>query len=467
VSEGEAKPGAMWGGRFEGAPDELFRRFNDSLAFDWALVEHDIELSVAWSHALVEAGVITADERTKLEDALREVGAEAEALPAPPLDSGAEDVHSWVEQRLIAKVGDLGKKLHTGRSRNDQVATGLRMWLREAVGGRLGELRALRATLIDLAERHADTAFPAYTHLQPAQPIVFGHWCLAYEAMLARDAARLRDAVARADECPLGCAALAGTTLNIDREALAQRLGFARAATNSLDAVSDRDGVAEVLGAYALCTVHLSRLAEDLIIYNSAASGLVTLDDAVTSGSSLMPQKKNPDALELVRGKCGRITAAHQSLLTTLKGLPLAYNKDMQEDKEPLFAADGQLSLCLRMCERTLRGLGINRERARTASAAGHTNATDLADYLVDKGVPFREAHELVGRIVRLAIEQDSPIEELPLDLLRSVAPQIEDDVFACLTTEAVLARRSALGGTSPDRVNEAVAAARRALEAE
>lgn len=454
----------MWGGRFEHGPDELFKRFNDSLSFDWALAPHDIELSRAWAEELVHAGVISADECASLIAALDDVEIEAAALDAPPVESGAEDIHSWVERRLVAKVGDLGKKLHTGRSRNDQVATGLRMWHREAVAGMGRSIRTAQSALVTLAEEHIETAFPAYTHLQPAQPIVFAHWCLAYFEMLERDHQRLGDALARADRCPLGSAALAGTTLEIDRVRLAKRLGFSAPTGNSLDAVADRDFVLETLAAYALCAVHLSRLAEDLILYSSNEFGLVSLGDEVTSGSSLMPQKKNPDALELIRGKCGRISAAHAGLLMTLKGAPLAYNKDFQEDKEPLFDAHAQLAMCLEMAAKVVGAVHVDVERSAELAASGYSNATELADYLVGKGVPFRDAHDQVGRMVRAAIEKDVPLEGLTLDEMRALNTGIDDDVYGWLSTESALRRRKALGGTSPVVVRDAVKSADRTL---
>jgi argininosuccinate lyase/amino-acid N-acetyltransferase len=456
----------LWGGRFEGSRAELFRAINDSLPFDVELLEQDVRGSIAWANALARAEVITSNERDTLVQGLSEVLNEGRRDRAAIVASGEEDIHSWVEAKLTSKVGEVGKKLHTGRSRNDQVATDLRLWVRDALAARVDELAAAQNSILDVAEREASSPFPAYTHLQRAQPVTFGHWCMAHIEALARDAQRFLDAAQRADECPLGSAALAGTAYPIDRDALAKDLGFARPTANSLDAVSDRDFVVDALSAAALCAVHLSRLAEDLIIYTSAEFGYVELSDAVTSGSSLMPQKKNPDALELLRGKCGRIVGAHAAMLTTLKGLPLAYNKDLQEDKEPLFDAMLHLSICLRLVPEIFKGLQLRRERAAAASIAGYANATELADHLVRQGMPFRDAHHVVGRLVRLAIENGVELQGLSLEQLRSAAPSIDERVYEALTVDAALARRDVLGGASPRRVREAIENAKARLSA-
>ncbi|MFO0874291.1 MAG: argininosuccinate lyase [Phycisphaerales bacterium] len=455
---------ALWGGRFEGASDPLFRRFNDSLPFDVALLAEDVEGSVAWAHALARAGVLTRAEADALAAALAEVAAEGESDPAAVVASGAEDVHSWVETKLVERLGPLGRKLHTGRSRNDQVATDLRLWVRAEIGRRRGELRAAIASLVALAEREIGTIVPGMTHLQHGQPVLLSHWALAYVEMLRRDESRFADGAARLDACPLGSGALAGTAYPIDREALARDLGFARATRNSLDAVSDRDFVVEALASAALCATHLSRLAEDLIVWSAQEHRFVEMSDAVTSGSSLMPQKKNPDAMELVRGKTGRIVGALTTLLVVLKGLPMAYNKDLQEDKEPVFEAFAHLSMCLRIVPPVIDGLRVDRGRCRASSTAGHANATELADYLVRAGVPFRDAHESVGRAVRRAIERGVALEAMPLDELRGFDGRIGPDVFAALSPEAAVARRDVIGGTAPARVREAIAEARRWL---
>jgi argininosuccinate lyase len=446
----------MWGGRFQGQADRLFRALNDSLPIDWRLVQQDIQGSIAWANALHGAGVMTGPEAAQIARTLAQIATEAESISAPPTDSGAEDVHTWVEQQLVARLGPLGKKLHTGRSRNDQVATDLRLWLRSAHAGLIAELAAARAALIDQALRHAAAPFPAYTHLQPAQPVTFGHWCLAYAEMLERDADRLADSASRANHCPLGAAALAGTAYRIDRDRLAAELGFDAPTRNSLDAVSDRDPVIELLGTLALLAVHLSRLAEDLIIYSTAEFGLIELDDGVSSGSSLMPQKKNPDSLELIRGMAGQIIGAHTAMLTTVKALPMSYNKDLQFDKEILFAAVDRSIASLQLAARTVAGLTLRADRAHHAARAGYANATDVADLLVAAGVPFREAHDRVGRLVRRAIELGSSIEALPDAELAAALPELSPQAVRGLTVEAVLAKRDVLGGAAPSRVARA-----------
>jgi argininosuccinate lyase / amino-acid N-acetyltransferase len=455
---------ALWAGRTDGRPDDLFRRFNDSLPFDRTLVREDIEGSIAWAKALERAGVLSADERKSLVDALGEIARLAERDPRALIEAADEDVHSWVERELIARVGDLGKKLHTGRSRNDQVATDLRLWAAKQLRQRVREIRALIGALVDFAEREKETVLPGYTHLQRAQPLLFAHWCLAYVEKLERDEDRFQDALKRVRISPLGSGALAGTAYPIDRAALAKDLGFARATDNSLDAVSDRDFVVETLAASALCAIHLSRMAEDLIFYATSEAGFIELPDAFTSGSSLMPQKKNPDALELIRGKTGRQVGNLVTMLVILKGLPLAYNKDMQEDKEPLFDAMEQLSMCLRVLPPMLAGTTVHRERTRAAALGGYSNATDLADYLVGQGVPFREAHHQVGRLVREAIEEERPLEDLSVEALRRHAPKVEQGVYAALTVDASLRRRAVAGGTAPTAVESALERVRRML---
>ncbi|MEM1185539.1 MAG: argininosuccinate lyase [Planctomycetota bacterium] len=454
----------MWGGRFSVPPAEAFRALNDSLPVDWRLVEEDIEGSVAWAGALGKAGVLTPDEVASIRDGLVSVLEEARSLPSPPVESGAEDVHTWVEQQLVARVGDLGKKLHTGRSRNDQVATDFRLWTKRAIEARLAELATVRTRLINLAERYAADPMPSYTHLQRAQPVTIGHWCLAYEAMLSRDSDRLFDVYDRVDACPLGSAALAGTAFAIDRRELAHDLGFGRACANSLDAVSDRDFVIEALSALSLCGVHLSRLGEELVVFASAEFGFVRMGDDVCSGSSLMPQKKNPDAMELLRGKAGGLLGALVQVSVAVKGLTLAYNKDLQEDKAPLFRAMDEASVCLRLLDVALDGIAFETERTGEAAALGGSLATELADHLVEQGIPFREAHGVVGAVVNAAAEQGVEIQDLSTDEIRAIEPRVGDDVREWLTVANALGRRAALGGTSPERVREAVRAARARL---
>ncbi|MCL1059639.1 argininosuccinate lyase [Shewanella gelidimarina] len=449
---------ALWGGRFSQESSALFKLFNDSLPVDFRLIEQDIQGSIAWASAITQVGILTSDECTQLHAALNELLVETSASPELIIASGAEDIHSFVEQSLIAKVGDLGKKLHTGRSRNDQVATDLKLWCKKEGQQQLALLAKLRSALIALAEREIESVMPGYTHLQRAQPVLFGHWCLAYVEMFERDISRLEDALKRADTCPLGTGALAGTAYPMDRVKLAESLGFAGPTLNSLDTVSDRDHVIEICSDASISMMHLSRMAEDLIFFNSGEAGFIELDDEVTSGSSLMPQKKNPDALELIRGKTGRVYGSLVGILTTMKALPLAYNKDMQEDKEGLFDVMDSWAICLEMAALVLSGLQVNRERTLIAAQQGYANSTELADYLVAKGMPFREAHHVVGEAVVNAMAKQTPLEELPLEELQSFSAIIEADVYACLTIESCLAKREALGGTSLIQVKSALA---------
>ncbi|RPD97630.1 argininosuccinate lyase [Candidatus Pantoea deserta] len=455
---------ALWGGRFTQAADQRFKQFNDSLRFDYRLAEQDIIGSIAWSKALVTVRVLSDDEQQQLEQALNALLAEVQADPEQILQSDAEDIHSWVEGQLIEKVGALGKKLHTGRSRNDQVATDLKLWCKMQVEALLGATRALQQALASTAEANQDAVMPGYTHLQRAQPVTFAHWCLAYVEMLARDESRLQDTLKRLDVSPLGCGALAGTAYAIDREQLAGWLGFASATRNSLDTVSDRDHVLELLADASIGMVHLSRFAEDLIFFNTGEAGFVELSDKVTSGSSLMPQKKNPDALELIRGKCGRVQGALTGMMMTLKGLPLAYNKDMQEDKEGLFDALDTWLDCLHMSALVLDGIQVKRPRCQEAAEQGYANSTELADYLVAKGVPFREAHHIVGEAVVEAINQGVALEALSLAQLKAFSPAIEEDVYPVLALQSCLEKRNAKGGVAPQQVAFAIEEAKKRL---
>lgn len=448
---------ALWGGRFTQAADTRFKDFNDSLRFDYRLAVQDIVGSIAWSKALVSVNVLTADEQQQLEAALNELKVSVEADPEQILTSDAEDIHSWVEQQLIARVGDLGKKLHTGRSRNDQVATDLKLWCRAQGDVLLGAIESLQAQLVSVATAHQNTVLPGYTHLQRAQPVTFAHWCLAYFEMFERDHSRLSDAIARLNTSPLGCGALAGTAYPMDREVIAADLGFSRATRNSLDSVSDRDHVMELMSVASISMIHLSRLAEDMIFYNSGEANFIELSDTVTSGSSLMPQKKNPDALELIRGKTGRVYGSLAGMMMTVKALPLAYNKDMQEDKEGLFDALDTWFDCLEMAALCFDGIKVNAERTLEAAKQGYANATELADYLVAKGIPFREAHHIVGVAVVGAINKGCALEELSIDELKTFSAVIDDDVYEILTIDSCLEKRAALGGVSPKQVAYAI----------
>ena len=453
---------ALWGGRFSTGPDEAFKQFNDSLPFDYQLAEQDIIGSVAWAGALEQVNVLSSDEHTKLVAALNELLEEVKADPQSVATSGAEDIHSHVEAALIEKVGDLAKKLHTGRSRNDQVATDFRLWCRDTADHLLDAIAQLKGEFVALAERELGTILPGYTHLQRAQPVLFSHWCMAYVEMLERDESRLQDAKARMNFCPLGSGALAGTAYPIDRQALAHGLGFTAATKNSLDGVSDRDFVLDLLSCASISMIHLSRMSEDLIFYNSGEAGFIELADNVTSGSSLMPQKKNPDALELIRGKTGRVFGAFSAMMMTLKALPLAYNKDMQEDKEGLFDAMPTWLACIHMAQACIKGVKVNGDKTLAAAKGGHASATELADYLVAKGVPFREGHHIVGVLVQLAISEGKTLEELSLEQYKSVNTVFEDDVYPVLEIDACIKARQALGGTSIEQVTNAVKEAKK-----
>ncbi|MCR9385739.1 argininosuccinate lyase [Vibrio metoecus] len=448
---------ALWGGRFTQAADSRFKAFNDSLRFDYRLAEQDIVGSIAWSKALVSVNVLNVQEQQQLEQALNQLLKSVQQDPEQILASDAEDIHSWVEQKLIEQVGDLGKKLHTGRSRNDQVATDLKLWCRDQGVHLLLALKTLQQQLVAVAAEHQATVLPGYTHLQRAQPVTFAHWCLAYLEMFERDESRLTDALARLNTSPLGSGALAGTAYAIDREVLAADLGFTRATRNSLDAVSDRDHVMELMSVASISMLHLSRLAEDMIFYTTGEAGFIELADTVTSGSSLMPQKKNPDALELIRGKTGRVYGALAGMMMTVKALPLAYNKDMQEDKEGLFDALDTWFDCLQMAGLCFDGIKVNAARTLEAAKQGYSNATELADYLVAKGIPFREAHHIVGVAVVAAIGKGVALEELSLAELQQFSSLIEQDVYPVLTIESCLEKRCALGGVSPKQVAHAV----------
>lgn len=419
----------MWGGRFTEGPSALLRTLNDSFGFDRELLAEDVEGSIAWAKALASAGVLTPAEADALIVALAQVG------EAPiPEDSTAEDVHSYVEDALRSTLGPLAGKLHTGRSRNDQVATDLKLWLKKACVEASAVVKELARALATRAVAEAATPMPAYTHMKQAEPVTFGHWCMAYVAMLQRDLSRFADAFERGDECPLGSAALAGTPLAIDRDALAQSLGFARATANSLDGVSDRDFAAEYLFCASMLLSHLSKFAEDLIFLTSDEAAYAELPDSMATGSSRMPHKKNPDVLELTRGHAGRAIGELTGFLALLKGLPLAYNKDLQLDKQPLFRTRATLAIMLPALTAIVNGLAIDRERLRAAAGSPLLMATDAADQLAATGIPFREAHEIVGR----------------------------EGQQSASTVDEVLARKNVIGGTAPERV---LAAAKAALE--
>lgn len=451
----------MWGGRFSVGPDAAMAHINASIDFDRRLYAQDIAASKAHCEMLVRQGIVSAKDGkailSGLDTILREIEAGEFAF-----DAALEDIHMNVEARLLALIGEAAGRLHTARSRNDQVATDFRLWLRETIDSLDGQLRDLQAALIDQAEAHSATVMPGYTHLQPAQPITLGHHLLAYVEMLGRDRGRLADCRTRLNECPLGAAALAGTSFPIDRAATATALGFDRPAANSIDAVSDRDFALEFLGAGAILAVHLSRLAEEIVIWCTDRFAFVALSDAFSTGSSIMPQKRNPDAAELVRGKCGRVIGALNTLLVVMKGLPLAYGKDMQEDKEPVFDAADTLTLCLAASTGMMRDMRPDVEVMRAATSGGFLTATDLADWLVRvPGLPFREAHHATGAMVQRAAARGCLLAELSLAEMQEIEPRVTKDVFDVLSVEKAIESRDSLGGTAPTRVKAAVAAAR------
>jgi argininosuccinate lyase len=453
-----------WSGRFGEPMSERMQRFNASIDFDRRLAFVDIDASLAHARMLAAAKVLSDADLAAIERGLGEIRGEIERSEFTWRRED-EDVHFAIEKRLTELAGDAGKRLHTARSRNDQVATDLRLWLRDAIDALTGHLRTLRTALIDLAEAHADTIMPGYTHLQVAQPVTFGHHLLAYEAMLARDAERLADCRRRVNRLPLGSAALAGTSYPIDRERLAAALGFEALCSNSLDAVSDRDFAIEFASGAALTMVHLSRFAEELVLWSNPRFGFVRIADRFCTGSSIMPQKRNPDVAELVRGKTARVAGHVAALLMLMKAQPLAYNKDNQEDKEPVFDTVDTLADCLAiMTDLVATGLEPDAPRMRAAAAEGFATATDLADYLVRKGAPFRDAHEAVARAVRAAEKRGLDLAALPLEELAKISPLIGPDVHAALTLEGSVASRDHPGGTAPRRVREAAAAARAAV---
>ncbi|MBT76302.1 MAG: argininosuccinate lyase [Alcanivorax sp.] len=454
----------LWGGRFSESTDAFVQAFTASVGFDRRMYRQDIQGSQAHATMLAEAGVLTGEERDAIIQGLDEIRAEIEAGEFE-WSVALEDVHMNIEARLTDKIGITGKKLHTGRSRNDQVATDIRLWLRDEIDLIDGEMERLMTGLLDQAEREAATIMPGFTHLQTAQPVTFGHHLLAWFEMLKRDRERLADCRKRVNRMPLGAAALAGTTYPIIRERTRELLGFDEVCENSLDAVSDRDFAIEFCALAALCVTHLSRISEELVLWTSAQFNFIDLPDRFCTGSSIMPQKKNPDVPELVRGKTGRLNGHLIALLTLMKSQPLAYNKDNQEDKEPLFDAVDTLAGCLRAFADMIPAIEPNREVMREAARRGFATATDLADYLVRKGIAFRDSHEIVGKAVAYGVEKKKDLSDMSLSELKQFSDQIEDDVFDVLTLEGSVSARNHIGGTAPDQVRAAVARAREALD--
>jgi argininosuccinate lyase len=432
----------LWGGRFKSETDKLMEEFNSSISFDIRLLKHDILGSIAHAKGLYKAGVLTEDELNLIEKGLKEILDETNVGEI----QNDEDVHSYVERLLTEKIGDTGRKLHTGRSRNDQVATDERLYLRDEIDKIKEDLIKLIDTLNEMAGTYKETIMPGYTHLQRAQPVTFGHHLLAYVEMFKRDLSRLEDMVKRVNVMPLGSGALAGTTFDIDRKYVASLLGFDDITLNSMDGVSDRDFVIEFLSFASITMMHLSRFSEELILWSTKEFDFIEMDDRFSTGSSMMPQKKNPDAAELIRGKTGRVYGDLITILTVMKGLPLAYNKDMQEDKEALFDGIDTLKMSLRVFTEMIKTIKVKTEKMEKAAKYGYMNATDFADYLVQKGIPFRTAHEIAGKVVLYAIERNLPIEELSLEELKKFSDVIEKDVYEAIDLKNTLKKKKTIG---------------------
>jgi argininosuccinate lyase len=455
----------MWSGRFRQPLDPDFERWQRSFGFDRRLLQYELAASSAHARALKDAGVLSASELISILQGLQQLGAQAAASPAFLDDNEAEDVHHFVEKKLAALIGETGYKLHSGRSRNEQIATDLRLYVRAAIDQLRVEIAEWCGVATDRAEQAGDSAMPAYTHLQRAEPVLLGHWLMAYVAMFLRDAGRLADCRRRVNVCPLGSGAVAGATLPLDRKFMAETLGFDDPTSNSIDATSDRDFALEFVNALSLLGLHLSRWAEEMILFSSQEYGFVVLPEAYSTGSSAMPQKKNPDLLELVRGKAGRLVGHATALMITLKGLPLAYNKDLQEAQEALFdSADTMLSM-LPLVTGFMKAVEFNRERMEQAAQSGFTNAWAAATYLVKRGVPSRLAHERIGKAVQLCLEKNCALQDLTLEELRALDSAFESDFYECLTLHAVLAVHDVAGGTAPERVRQAIKSARTKIE--
>ena len=455
----------MWSGRFRQSLDPEFERWQRSFEFDRRLLSYELAASGAHARALKNAGVVTADELISILQGLEQIAEQAAASPAFLEDQEAEDVHHFVEKHLAALIGETGYKLHSGRSRNEQIATDLRLHVRAAIDQLRWELGVLCAVFADRAETAGEAAMPAYTHLQRAEPVLVGHWLLAYVEMFLRDADRLSDCRKRVNVCPLGSGAVAGATLALDRASMAHSLGFDAPTGNSIDATSDRDFVIEFVHVLSMLALHLSRWAEEMILFSSQEYAFVQLPEAYSTGSSAMPQKKNPDLLELVRGKSGRVVGNAMALMTTVKGLPLAYNKDLQETQEPVFQATDSLLQMLPLVTGWMKAVEFDHERMQQAAQTGFINAWAAATYLVSRGVPSRMAHERIGKAVQMCLERNCELQDLPLDDLRSLSPAFGEDFYQSLSLASVLAIHDVPGGTAPNRVRQAIAIARKKIE--
>ncbi len=455
-----------WDGRFSEPTDKAVERFTSSIDIDKRLYQHDINGSIAHCRMLGKCGILTSDEADAIVEGLEKVGEEIEQGKLEFTDR-LEDIHMHVEDRLSVHVGDLARKLHTGRSRNDQIALDTRLYLREETVKIINALLELRRVIVSFAEKHSDVILPGYTHMQRAQPVLLAHHFMAYYEMFARDTQRFREALERIDVMPLGAAALAGTTYPIDQAYAAELLGFSKISDNSMDAVSDRDFIMEFLSAASICMIHFSRISEELVIWSSSEFRFIEIADAFATGSSIMPQKKNPDIPELVRGKSGRVIGDLVSLFTLMKSLPLAYNRDMQEDKPPLMDAVETVKSCIDIYCRMLPHIRVNRNVMADAAQRGYLNATDLADYLVGRGMPFREAHGCAGRAVTYALGKNSELHELTLDELKSFSSLIENDIYLTLSSKALIDRRRSYGGTAYENVSSQIEKAKRQIAQE
>ncbi len=446
----------LWGGRFSKETDAMVDDFNSSIRFDNRMYWEDIEGSVAHAGMLGRCGIIAKEDAALIQKTLKEIRADIEAGTVE-FDVYAEDIHMNVETLLIERIGDVGKRLHTGRSRNDQVALDLRLYLRRQCDEMEQQLHSLMSTLLDLAEEHTETIMPGYTHLQKAQPVTFAHHVMAYFEMLTRDRERLRECRKRINVMPLGSGALAGTTYPLDREYVAEQLGFDRVTNNSLDGVSDRDFAIELCGVLSLLMMHLSRFSEELILWSTHEFAFVEMDDAYSTGSSIMPQKKNPDVAELIRGKTGRVYGDLNALLVTMKGLPLAYNKDMQEDKEAVFDAVDTAKLCMPVFEKMIKTMRVKKDVMLGGAKGGFANATDVADYLVKKGVPFRDSHSIVGQMVAKAISLNKNLDDFTLEEFKECSPLIEEDIYEAISMQTCVGDRKLKGGPAPERVKQEI----------
>jgi argininosuccinate lyase len=455
----------MWSGRFRQPLDPDFERWQRSFSFDRRLLKCELLASNAHARALMDAGILSSEELIGILQGLKQIGEKAATSPDLLDDEDAEDVHHFVEKQLVALIGETGYKLHSGRSRNEQIATDLRLYVRASIDQLRHELAELCATLVDRAEQAGDAAMPAYTHLQRAEPVLLGHWLLAYAEMFLRDAERLADCRQRLNVCPLGSGAVAGATLSLDRSFMAGSLGFDGVTANSIDATSDRDFALEFVNTLSLLALHLSRWAEEMILFSSQEYIFVVLPEAYSTGSSAMPQKKNPDLLELVRGKSGRILGNATNLMVAIKGLPLAYNKDLQETQEPLFDSSDTLLQMLPLVVGWMKAVEFNQDRMQQAAQSGFMNAWAAATYLVQRGVPSRMAHERIGKAVQVCIERNCELQDLPLDELRSLSPAFDQDFYESLKLASVLAVHDVVGGTAPSRVRQAINATRKRIE--